>query len=124
MTQPDISEILGLERQVWEALVRGDSSADASLLHESFLGVYSTGFAGHSQHVGQLNAGPVVSTFEIHDARLLVLKPDVVLLAYLAVFRRRKSPADAPPERMYISSAWQCYSGGWLNVFSQDTGAA
>ena len=124
MTPPDISEILGLERQVWDALVRGDPSADASLLHESFLGVYSTGFAGHSQHVGQLNEGPVVSAFEIHNARLVVLKPDVVLLAYLAIFRRRKSPAGAPPERMYVSSVWQCYAEGWLNVFSQDTGAA
>jgi hypothetical protein len=124
MTSPDLSEILCLERRVWEALVRGDRSADASLLHESFLGVYSTGFADRSQHVGQLDTGSVVSAFEIHDARLVVLKPDVVLLAYLAVFRRQQTPTDAPPERMYVSSLWQLYPQGWLNVFSQDTGAA
>jgi len=46
------------------------------------------------------------------------------MLAYLAVFRRPGSPGDAPPERMYISSLWQCFAQGWLNVFSQDTPAA
>lgn len=124
LTAPDILEILALERQVWQALARGDAAADARLLHERFLGVYSTGFADRGDHIGQLDAGPVVSAFDIEDARLLVLKPDVVLLAYLAVFRRPKAPADAPPERMYISSVWQHHAQGWLNVFSQDTHAA
>ena len=124
LTSPDISEILALEREVWLALVRGDAAADARLLHERFLGVYPTGFADRGDHVGQLDAGPVVSTFDIEDARLLVLKPDVVLLAYLAVFHRPKAPADTPPERMYISSVWQHDAQGWVNVFSQDTAAA
>ncbi|WP_397536004.1 DUF4440 domain-containing protein [Roseateles sp.] len=124
MTPPDLSAILDLERQVWEAAVRGDPSADESLIHESFLGVYSTGFAGRQQHVSQLNDGPVVSTYEIQEARLVVLKADVVMLAYLARFRTRSAPVDAPPRRMYVSSLWQCYPEGWLNVFSQDTGAA
>lgn len=122
-TSPDISEILALERQVWQALARGDASADARLLHERFLGVYSTGFADRGDHIGQLVAGPVVASFELHDARLVAWTPDVVLLAYLAVFRRPKAPADAPPERMYVSSMWQRHAPGWLNIFSQDTGA-
>jgi hypothetical protein len=124
LTSPDMSEILALERQVWEALVRGDASADAHLLHEDFLGVYSTGFADRGQHAGQLDAGPVVSNFEIHDARLVTFTPDVVLLAYLAVFRRPTAAVSTLPERMYVSSVWQRHSEGWLNVFSQDTGAA
>jgi hypothetical protein len=65
-----------------------------------------------------------VTDFEIQDARLKVLKPDLVLLAYLAVFRRRSAAVDVPRERMYISSLWQHHPGGWLNVFSQDTDAA
>jgi len=124
MIPPDLPAILSLERQVWEAAVRGDPSADASLLHEKFLGLYSTGFAGRNQHVSQLNAGPIVSAFEMRDARLVVMKPDVVLLGYLAVFRMRTAPVDAPPKRMYVSSLWQCYPEGWLNVFSRDTGVA
>lgn len=124
MTPPALSTILDLERSVWEALVRGDASADARLLHEGFLGVYSTGFAGRDEHVGQLDGGPTVADFEIRDARLKVLAPDLVLLAYLAVFRRRSAPVDGPRERMYISSLWQHHPEGWLNVFSQDTDAA
>ena len=124
VTAPDLPEILDLERQVWEALVRGDPSADAELLHESFLGVYPSGFASRSQHVQQLNAGPSVAAFEMHDARLLVLKPDTVLLSYSAEFRRPNMPVNEPSQRMYVSSLWQHFPEGWLNVFSQDTGAA
>ena len=121
MSAPDLPAILGLERRVWDALVRGDPAADAQLLHRTFLGVYATGFSDRAQHAAQLDAGPIVSTFELHDARLLVLRPDMVMLAYLAVFRRPGSAPDAPSQRMYISSLWQCFPEGWLNVFSQDT---
>ena len=124
MTAAELSTILDLERKVWEALVRGDPSADARLLHEDFLGVYSTGFAGRAEHVAQLHAGATVAHFEMLDARLKVLKPDLVLLAYLAVFRRPSACVDSPPQRMYISSLWQRGPQGWLNVFSQDTEAA
>lgn len=124
MAEPRLSTILDLEREVWQALVRGDRSADARLLHEEFLGVYSTGFAGRDEHVGQLDGGPTVAAFEMLDARLKVLKPDLVLLVYLAVFRGRSAAAEAPPRRMYVSSLWQHHPEGWLNVFSQDTDAA
>ena len=124
MSPPDLNSILDLKRSVWEALARGDSAADASLLHKSFLGVYPSGFAGHGEHVGQLTAGPTVLSFEIQDARLLVLNEDLALLAYLAVFRRPGAKPEAPSERMYVSSLWQCYPEGWLNVYSQDTPAA
>jgi hypothetical protein len=121
---PDLPEVLDLERQVWEALVRGDQSADAKLLHADFLGVYPSGFAGRDQHVQQLDTGPSIAAFEMHDARLVVLKPDTVLLAYLAVFRRPTAQVDEPSRRMYVWSLWQHFPEGWLNVFSQDTDAA
>jgi hypothetical protein len=124
MTAPDLPFILDLESKVWEALVGGDPVADARLLHETFLGVYATGFADRTRHAAQLDAGPIVASFELQDARLLVLQPDMVMLAYLAVFRRPGSPADAPAQRMYISSLWQHFTEGWRNVFSQDTDAA
>lgn len=124
MHPPDLPTILNLERGVWEALVRGDPSADAQFLHERFLGVYATGFSDRSQHIAQLIAGPIVSAFDLQDVRLLVLKPDVVLLAYQAVFSRTASPVCFPPQRMYVSSLWQRSQEGWLNIFSQDTSAA
>jgi hypothetical protein len=116
-----LEDILDLERQVWEAAARGDASADARLLHDSFLGVYATGFAGRSEHVAQLDAGPVISRFELHDARLVVSTQDLALLAYRAVFRRPGSRADAPEQCMYVSSLWKRFPEGWRNIFSQDT---
>lgn len=118
---PDLDFVLDLERKVWEALVRGDASADEHLLHDDFLGVYATGFGDRSEHVGQLAEGPVVSEFRLSDARLLVLHPDIAILAYLVEFRRPKRPEASPPDRLYISSAWQRFEQGWKNVFSQDT---
>ena len=124
MIPPNLPFVLELERKVWDAFVRGDAVADTRLLHDSFIGVSATGFLDRPQHAAQLNAGPAVSAFELHDARLLVLQPDMVMLTYLAVCRGPNSPANAPPKRMYISSLWQSFPEGWLNVFSQDTGAA
>lgn len=120
----DLASALALEHQVWDALQRGDPAADAALLHERFLGVYATGFADRAQHAAQLAAGPIVTRCTLHEARLMVLKPDLVMLAYLAVFRRPSTPEGAPDERMFISSLWQQFEHQrWLNVFSQDTSA-
>lgn len=117
----DLDFVLDLERKVWEALVRGDAASDEHLLHEDFLGVYASGFGDRSEHVGQLATGPVVLEFRISDARLLVLHPQIAILAYRVEFRRPGRPASDPPDRLYISSAWQRFEQGWKNIFSQDT---
>ena len=48
---------LELESKVWEALVSGDIQADASLLANDFLGVYSSDMAGKEEHTEQLMEG-------------------------------------------------------------------
>lgn len=121
MVTTDLDTILALERAVWEALVAGDAAADAALLHPGFLGVYETGFGDHAEHVGQLSRGPTVARFQIRDARLLALAEDLVLLAYRADYLRAGPGAE--PETMWVSSIWKHGSGGWRNIFSQDTAA-
>ena len=117
----DLDAFIELESNVWEALRRGDPEADARLLSDDFLGVYPSGFADRSDHVGQLTNGPTVAEFELHDARLLVLSDDDVLLAYRAEYRRPAATEDDPVESMYVSSLWCRRSGQWVNVFSQDS---
>jgi hypothetical protein len=114
----DIDTLLELEHAVWRALVEGDPDADARLLSEDFLGVYPTGFAGRSVHVGQLASGPTVAEYELHDAQLVMIADDAALLVYRAVYRR---PDRADREAMYVSSLWRRRDGAWLNTFSQDT---
>ena len=65
----DLDAFIDLESRVWDALRRGDVEEDMRLLAEDFLGVYSIGFAGRSDHAGQLANGPTVAEFELHDAR-------------------------------------------------------
>ena len=124
LTDPDLFQtLLAKETDVWEALVSGDSSKDAEALTEDFLGVYPDGFAGKSDHVGQLSDGATVATYELSEQRLLPLGGDHALLAYKAVYTRTSSP-DRPnpdPETMYVSSIWMRVKDGWQNVFSQDT---
>ena len=115
-----LDELVALESAVWDALVAGDADADLALLAPGFLGVYPSGFADRDDHAGELAGGPTVSEYAIHDARLLVVTEDDVMLSYRAVSRRRP---DAEPETQYISSLWSRRGGRWLNVFSQDTPA-
>ena len=118
---PNIKQFLELEAQVWAALVTGDAKADAALLTEHFLGVYSDGFAGRVEHTGQLSNGATVAHYQISDAHLQILAEDVALLAYYAQYTPIKDGKVAAPEAMFVSSIWQRFDDVWLNVFSQDT---
>jgi hypothetical protein len=117
----ELDELIGLETEVWKALVDGDAGADARLLADDFLGVYPTGFAGRNDHVDQLAGGPTVRRFVLSEARLLVLSEDAAVLAYRADYER--VGAAVAEESMYVSSVWCRRDGRWVNVFSQDTPA-
>jgi hypothetical protein len=116
----NVDELLEMERAVWDALVAGDSAADSALLSEDFLGVYPSGFADRDGHAGQLNDGPTVATYELHDARIVVVSDDAVLLTYRADYRRPAASGNESAS-MYVSSLWCRREDRWLNVFSQDT---
>jgi hypothetical protein len=114
----DIAQFIGLETEVWEALVNGDGEADGRLLSDDFLGVYTVGFADRAAHVAQLADGPTVTHYSLGAARLMVLSDDMVLLAYRAQFTR---PGEDATESVLISSIWEKRKGTWVNIFSQDT---
>jgi len=115
-----LDEILACETSVWQALVTGDAKADSGALAEGFLGVYPDGFAGKSDHCGQLSNGPTVAQFTLSEARVMALGPDHVLLAYRAAYTRIGRQQS---ETMFVSSIWGRSAAGWVNVFSQDTPA-
>ena len=115
-----MDEIEKYERRVWDALVSGDQKADAALLHHSFLGVYPDGFADRTDHSGQLDNGPTIRSYTLHDIRTKRLGNDHTLISYRAKFQRL-SRDEA--EVMYVSSIWRAQAGGWINIFSQDTPA-
>ncbi len=119
-----IAHFLALERAVWKALQDGDAAADARLLSDDFLGVYSSGFAARDDHVGQLDKGPTVAWFELSRARMRWLAEDVVALSYCARWARAPVSGTAGPRTMYVTSIWRREEAGWRNVFSQDTEAA
>jgi hypothetical protein len=42
-----VDRFIALESQVWDAFVAGDAEADARVLADNFIGVYSTGLPGN-----------------------------------------------------------------------------
>lgn len=114
---PTLDLLLGLERQVWEALRTGDAAADAALLSADFLGVYPSGFAGRAEHVAQIGDGPGLGRYSLSDARMIVVSDEAALLCYEAVYAR----PGAAEARMLVSSLWMRRGGARVNVFSQDT---
>jgi hypothetical protein len=119
----DLDAFIELERNVWDALRRGDAAEDARLLAEDFLGVYPSGFADRSDHAAQLANGPTVADFELHEARMMVLTDNDVLLSYRADWHRLTTGQRGARQSMYVSSLWSRRSGRWVNVFSQDSPA-
>jgi len=116
--EPGLDHLLDLEHAVWRALVDGAPDVDARLLAADFLGVYPSGFADRSEHVGQLTAGPSVADYELFDARVVDVSDAAALLVYRATYRR---PDRAEHEEMYVSSLWCRRGDEWVNTFSQDT---
>lgn len=115
---PTLDEILGLEKQVWAALVTGDASADRALLSVDFLGVYATGFADRDAHVAQFANVSTIVRYRLSETTLRVLTPDCVLLSYRADYQR---PGADAWESMLVSSLWERRRRIWVNSFSQDT---
>lgn len=113
-----LDEISVCEAAVWGALVRGDQQADDAALADSFLGVYSDGFAQKVDHVQQLRNGATMQSYELSMLRAMPLGTEHAVLSYRADFLR---VGKAKSEAMYISSIWQRKSGSWINIFSQDT---
>jgi hypothetical protein len=113
----DLSFFVALERQVWEALQRGDAAADARLLADKFLGVYDSGFESKGQHVARAAKGPALTHFALEMPRLIRVSADLALLAYKARWTDKEEKLRAA----YISSLWERAGEGWLNIFSQDT---
>jgi len=116
-------ELLGLEKQVWNALQSGDRTADSKLLADNFLGVYSSGFDGKDGHCEQLASGPTVTAYELSNVLMKILSPHMALLSYRADFSRPSSQNACVKQIMFVSSIWQNFNGRWLNIFSQDTAA-
>ena len=116
----NLDTFIELETQVWEALRRGDGEADTRLLSDDFLGVYPSGFANRSDHAGELADGPTVAGYELHDARIMVLSDDDVLLAYRADYDPVSSGVRGARATMYVSSLWCRRASRWVNVFSHD----
>lgn len=123
MHEQPIEFFVDLERQVWDALVRGDADADRELLAPDFVGVYSIGIANRADHAGQLADGPTVASYAISDTRLIRVSAAAVMLSYRAVYSRLIGGQPGGDETMYVSSLWTDRDGRWCNVFSQDTPA-
>lgn len=115
---PGLDLLLELEHAVWRALLDGAPDDDQRLLSADFLGVYPTGYADRSDHVGQLAGGPTVAEYALSDARLVEVSDGAAILVYRASYRR---PERSDREEMYVSSLWCRRDDGWVNTFSQDT---
>ena len=120
MNDPLYEVITAKEVQVWEALLRGDAAADAAALAPEFIGVYPDGIADRAAHVGQVERGPSVSTYDLTDIVVRPVGDNHALIIYHARFSRPGRTEEA----MWVSSLWQRAGTDWRNVFSQDTPAA
>lgn len=115
------TELLALEKRIWDALVSGDKAVDSELLSDDFLGVYPSGFEGKEDHCSQLNSGPTIRKYQLTNVSIKVLSSDIALLCYRADYSRISAEETSSDEVMFVSSIWQNQHGMWQNIFSQDT---
>lgn len=112
------------ETEVWEALKHKDKAADSRLLADDFVGLYDTGFATKSDHVMQMDDKYSIETYNLQDAKVLRLSPQMALLLYKVTCAGSGEWEQYCSRTEYVSSLWVERGGNWQNLFSQDTAAA
>jgi hypothetical protein len=121
--EPD-SFFIDKEKEVWEALKHKDKAADSDLLADEFVGLYNTGFATKSDHAKQMNDRYSIDSYNLQDAKILRLSPQMALLLYKATCKGSGEWEEYCSRPDFVSSLWVERDRHWVNLFSQDTLAA
>jgi len=121
---PPDSFFIDKEKEVWEALKHNDKAADSRLLADDFVGLYDTGFATKSDHVKQMDDKDSIGSYNLQDAKVLHLSPEMALLLYKATCKGSGEWEEFCSLPKYVSSLWAVRSGQWVALFSQDTTTA
>ncbi len=115
---PSESEIIALEKAVWEAFARQDIRAFQKLVAPDALMVVG-GMREAGQDYAQVISQFKIPDYELDEFRFMPLGDEVALLHYTVTFA---GSAQHPnfTGRYYVSSIWKKLDGKWQVVFNQD----
>jgi hypothetical protein len=114
-TEPPADDPVAREKQVWDAIKKGDYDRFASFLAEDQIEVFGWGVNDKAGSIeGIKNANLASGT--LSDFKTIKVDDDAVVVTYVI-----KGGGDLPPTGSYGSTAWAKRDGKWLAVYHQDT---
>jgi hypothetical protein len=113
-------KIVGLEKQVEEALKKKDWNTFDGLLAEDCVVAGSDGIQRKPEVLQDLKANFSLSDFSMADVNVVTVNKDVALITYRATGKGSYKGEDWSGQA-YASSVWVKRGGKWLTVLRQDT---
>lgn len=114
------SEIVSLERKLWDADVMGDSAPYRDLIAPDFEGI-KHGLRFGSQEEGLAGKEYKLRSYTMSDERVRLIRSDIALLTYRCIWSGTFAGMQLPDQPFYVASIWANRAGHWKNIFYAET---
>lgn len=107
----DKEDLIALDKQWAETVMKGDMSAAEKILGDQVLSVTETGVGGRKEELASYQAAPAGTRYEATDYKVTFLNPDTAIMTH----------GTKGPDAHYSMHVWSRKGGKWQVVATSTT---
>jgi hypothetical protein len=107
----DKEDLIALDKQWAETVMKGDSSAAEKILADQIISVTDKGVGGRKEELASYEAAPAGTRYEATDYKVTFLNPDTAIMTH----------GTKGPDAHYSMHVWSRKGGKWQVVATSTT---
>jgi hypothetical protein len=107
----DKEDLIALDKQWAETVMKGDSSAAEKILADQIVSVTEQGVGGRKEELASYKAAPAGTRYEATDYKVVFLNPDTAVMTH----------GTKGPDAHYSMHVWSRKGGKWQVVATSTT---
>jgi hypothetical protein len=107
----DKEDLIALDKQWAESVMKGDSSAAEKILADQIVSVTDKGVGGRKEELASYEAAPAGTRYEATDYKVTFLNPDTAIMTH----------GTKGPDAHYSMHVWSRKGGKWQVVATSTT---
>ena len=107
----DKEDLIALDKQWAEMVMKGDSSAAEKILADQIISVTDKGVGGRKEELASYEAAPAGTRYEATDYKVTFLNPDTAIMTH----------GTKGPDAHYSMHVWSRKGGKWQVVATSTT---
>ena len=107
----DKEDLIALDKQWAETVMKGDSSAAEKILADQIVSVTPQGVGGRKEELASYQAAPAGTRYEATDYKVTFLNPDTAIMTH----------GTKGPDAHYSMHVWSRQGGKWQVVATSTT---